>query len=59
MREIVSTVRNKLHARRWQRWSEVEPEEDWERRSIIGTVVFIIFFVLLIGVIVIGLLAAR
>jgi hypothetical protein len=59
MREIVSTVRNRLRARRWQRWSEVEPEEDWERRSTIGTVVFVLFFVLLIGVIVIGLLAAR
>jgi hypothetical protein len=59
MREIVSTARNKLRARRWKRWSEVEPEEDWERRSTIGTVVFVIFFGLLIGVIVIGLLAAR
>jgi hypothetical protein len=59
MREIVSTVRNKLRARRWQRWSEVEPEEEWERRSTIGTVVFVVFFALLIGVIVIGLLAGR
>ena len=31
MRETVSTVRSKLRARRWQRWSEVEPEEDWLR----------------------------
>jgi hypothetical protein len=59
MREIVSTVRNRLRARRWQRWSEVDPEEDWERRSTIGTIVFVIFFALLVGVIVIGLLAAR
>jgi hypothetical protein len=59
MREIVSTVRNKLRARRWQRWSEVEPEEEWERRSTIGTIVFVVFFALLIGVIVIGLLAGR
>ena len=59
MREIVSTVRNRLRARRWQRWSEVDPDEDWERRSTIGTIVFVVFFVLLIGVIVVGLLAAR
>jgi len=59
MREIVSTARNKLRARRWQRWSQVDPEEDWERRSTIGTVVFVIFFALLIGLIVIGLLASR
>jgi hypothetical protein len=59
MREIVSTVRNKLRARRWQRRSEVEPEEDWLRRSTIGTVVFVIFFALLVALIVVGLLAAR
>ena len=59
MREIVSTARNKLRARRWQRRSEVEPEEDWERRSTIGTIVFVVFFLLLIGVIVVGLLASR
>jgi hypothetical protein len=59
MREIVSTVRNRLRARRWQRRSQVEPEEDWERRSTIGTIVFVIFFALLIAVIVVGLLAAR
>jgi hypothetical protein len=59
MREIVSTVRNRLRARRWQRRSEVDPDEDWERRSTIGTIVFVVFFGLLIGVIVVGLLAAR
>jgi hypothetical protein len=59
MREIVSTVRNRLRARRWQRWSEVDPDEDWERRSTIGTIVFVVFFALLVGVIVIGLLASR
>jgi hypothetical protein len=59
MREIVSTVRNRLRARRWQRRSQVDPEEDWERRSTIGTIVFVTFFALLVAVIVIGLLAAR
>jgi hypothetical protein len=59
MREIVSTARNKLRARRWQRRSQVDPEEDWERRSTIGTIVFVTFFALLVAVIVIGLLAAR
>jgi hypothetical protein len=59
MREIVSTVRNRLRARRWQRQSHVDPEEDWERRSTIGTIVFVTFFALLVAVIVIGLLVAR
>jgi hypothetical protein len=59
MREIVSTARNKLRARRWRRRSQVDPEEDWERRSTIGTIVFVTFFVLLVAFIVIGLLAAR
>jgi hypothetical protein len=59
MREIVSTARNKLRARRWKRWSEVDPEEDWERRSTVGTIVFVVFFLLLVGVIVVGLLASR
>jgi hypothetical protein len=59
MREIVSTARNRLRARRWQRRSQVDPEEDWERRSTIGTIVFVTFFALLVAVIVIGLLASR
>jgi hypothetical protein len=59
MREIVSTARNRLRARRWQRRSQVDPEEDWERRSTIGTIVFVTFFALLLAVIVIGLLASR
>jgi len=59
MREIVSTARNKLRARRWRRRSQVDPEEDWERRSTIGTIVFVTFFALLVAFIVIGLLAAR
>ena len=59
MREIVSTARNRLRARRWQRRSQVDPEEDWERRSTIGTIVFVTFFALLLALIVIGLLASR
>jgi len=59
MREIVSTARNRLRARRWQRRSQIDPEEDWERRSTIGTIVFVTFFALLLAVIVIGLLASR
>ena len=59
MREIVSTARNRLRARRWQRRSQVDPEEDWERLSTIGTIVFVTFFALLLAVIVIGLLASR
>jgi hypothetical protein len=54
MRETVSTVRSKLRARRWQRWSEVEPEEDWLRWARIGTILASVFF----GLIVVGMVLA-
>jgi hypothetical protein len=55
MRETVSTARNRLHARRWQRWSEVEPEDDWLRWARVGTVVATVFFALIIIAIVLAL----
>jgi len=56
---VVGDLRRRRGARRWQRWTEVEPEEDLHRRAGIVTAIFIVFFVLLIAVIVIGLVAAR
>jgi len=46
-------------ARRWQRWTEVEPEEDYVRRAGIGTAIAGTFFLLVIGMIVVGLVFAR
>ena len=56
---VVGDLRRRRGARRWQRWTEVEPEEDLHRRAGIVTAIFVVFFVLLIAVIVIGLVAAR
>ena len=56
---VVGDLSRRRGARRWQRWTEVEPEEDLHRRAGIVTAIFIVFFVLLIAVIVIGLVAAR
>jgi hypothetical protein len=56
---VIGDLRRRRGARRWQRWTEVEPEEDLHRRAGIVTAIFVVFFVLLIAVIVIGLVAAR
>jgi hypothetical protein len=37
-----------VRARHWQRWSEVEPEDDYLRWARAGTVVATVFFSLLI-----------
>ena len=55
MREIVSTARNRLRARRWQRWSEVEPEDDMLRWARVGTIVATVFFGLIVLAIVLAL----
>jgi hypothetical protein len=55
MREIVSTARNRLRARRWQRWSEVEPEDDFLRWARAGTIVATVFFGLIVLAIVLAL----
>jgi hypothetical protein len=48
-------ARSSLRARRWQRWSEVEPEEDFLRWARAGTIVATAFFGLLIVGIVLAL----
>jgi len=55
MRETVSTVRSRLRARRWQRWSEVEPEDDWLRSARAGAIVATVFFGLIVLAIVLAL----
>jgi hypothetical protein len=52
MRETVSTARNKLRARRWQRWSEVDPEDDYVRWARLGTIVVVAFGLLVVAVVV-------
>ena len=55
MREIASTARNRLRARLWQRWSEVEPEDDWVRWARVGAIVATVFFGLVVTAIVLAL----
>jgi hypothetical protein len=56
---VLDDLLTRRRARRWQRWTEVEPEEDYLRRAGIGTAIAVAFFVLVIAVIVIGLVVAR
>jgi hypothetical protein len=56
---VIDDLLTRRRARRWQRWTEVEPEEDYVRRAGIGTAIWGVFFVLVIGVIVVGLVLAR
>jgi hypothetical protein len=56
---VIDDLLNRRRARRWQRWTEIEPEEDYMRRAGIGTAIAGAFFVLLIAVIVVGLVFAR
>jgi hypothetical protein len=55
MRETVSTARSRLRARRWQRWTEVEPEEDWLRWARAGAIIASVFFGLIVLAIVLAL----
>jgi hypothetical protein len=55
MREIGSTVRSRLRARRWQRWSEVEPEEDFARWARAVTIVATALFLFVVAAIVLAL----
>jgi hypothetical protein len=55
----VGELRNRRRARRWQRWSEVEPEDDYLRWARVGAAVATAFFVLLFGMLVIGLVFLR
>jgi len=48
-------ARSSLRARRWQRWTEVEPEDDWLRWARAGTIVATVFFGLLLLAIVLAL----
>jgi hypothetical protein len=56
---VIDDLLTRRRARRWQRWTEVDPEEDYARRTGIGTAIAGAFFVLVIAVIVVGLVFAR
>ena len=56
---MVGELLSRRRARRWQRWSEVEPEEDYLRWARVATIVATTFFLLLFGALVIGLVFLR
>ena len=54
----VGNYRRRRAAKRWQRWTEVEPQEDFARRAGIFTLIFVIFMLLLLVLIVVGIVLA-
>ena len=55
----IGDLLTRRRARRWQRWTEVEPEEDYLRWARAGTVVATGFLLLLFGMLVVGLVFLR
>ena len=56
---VLAEFLTRRRARRWQRWTEVEPEADYARRAGIGTGIAIVFLLLVFGMIVVGLVFLR
>ena len=56
---LVEQLRQRRLGRRYQRWTEVEPEEDYARWAGIGTAVAVGLFSLVILLVVVGLVLAR
>ena len=54
----VGDYRRRRQAKRWQRWTEVDPEEDFARRAGIFTMIFVVFMLLLVVLVVVGLVLA-
>ncbi len=55
MRRIVDGLKQRRSARRWQRWTEVDPLEEAGSRSRIGVAIFFGLFLLLVAAIVFAL----
>ena len=54
----VGEYRRRRQARRWQRWTEVEPEDDFLRRAGIITSIFIVLMLVLFVLIIVGVVLA-
>ena len=57
--KTMRTIRERRGARRWQRWTEVEPEDDYARRAGFGVGLVLGFFLLVIVLVIVGLVIAR
>jgi hypothetical protein len=52
-------LRQRRLGRRYQRWTEMEPEDDYARWSGLGTAVAATLFLLVVLLVVVGLVLAR
>jgi len=56
---VFAELLSRRRARRWQRWTEADPEADYARRAGIGTAIATVFLLLVFGMIVVGLVFLR
>ena len=49
---------NRRRARRWQRWTEVAPEDDFLRRAALVTRIFVVLMTVVLVLIVVGVVLA-
>jgi hypothetical protein len=56
---VIQDFRQRRLARRYQHWTEHEPEDDFARRAGLGVAVAIGLFLLLAALVVVGLVVAR
>ena len=59
MTRILTELKQRRLARRWQHWSEVDPLDDYARRARFGAALAVAFFLLLVILVVVGLVLAR
>ena len=59
MTRILTELKQRRLARRWQHWSEVDPLDDYARRAGFGVALAFVFFLLLATLLVVGLVVAR
>ena len=55
---VFSEFLNRRQARRWQRWTEVAPEDEFLRRARIVTTIFVVVMLVVLVGIVVGLILA-
>jgi hypothetical protein len=55
----VEHVKQRRLGRRYQRWTEVEPEDEYARWAGLGAAVAVTLFVLVAALVVVGLVLAR
>jgi hypothetical protein len=55
----VEQLRQRRLGRRYQRWTEIEPEDDYARWAGVGSAVAVGLFLLVILLVVVGLVFAR